>query len=180
MTIGRDNLRRRWCVVGSGDASGRRTPPDRPAGRNDGGVASGRSRRPWPRSTQQPAPSVHDSTTPSPKRSGPSSAPTSSSSMTSGFSRSAPTPPKASTGLVDVAYERRSVAVSSNLHPSGFDQLMDRTIATGPGRQAHAPRPPRPHHRRLHPPRRRHQRQHGRRVWCSPGRFEVRRRATRC
>lgn len=32
--------------------------------------------------------------------------------------------------LIDVAYERRSVAVSSNLHPSGFDQLMDRTIAT--------------------------------------------------
>lgn len=32
--------------------------------------------------------------------------------------------------LIDVAYERRSIAVSSNLHPSGFDQLMDRTIAT--------------------------------------------------
>ncbi|WP_282436689.1 IS21-like element helper ATPase IstB [Aciditerrimonas ferrireducens] len=32
--------------------------------------------------------------------------------------------------LVDVAYERRSLAISSNLHPSGFDQLMDRTIAT--------------------------------------------------
>lgn len=32
--------------------------------------------------------------------------------------------------IIDVAYERRSVAVSSNLHPSGFDQLMDRTIAT--------------------------------------------------
>lgn len=32
--------------------------------------------------------------------------------------------------LVDAAYERRSLAVSSNLHPSAFDQLMERTIAT--------------------------------------------------
>jgi len=32
--------------------------------------------------------------------------------------------------LVDAAYERRSLAISTNLHPSGFDQLMDRTIAT--------------------------------------------------
>jgi DNA replication protein DnaC len=32
--------------------------------------------------------------------------------------------------LVDAAYERKSLAISSNLHPSGFDQLMDRTIAT--------------------------------------------------
>ena len=32
--------------------------------------------------------------------------------------------------LVDANYERRSVALSSNLHPSGFDQLMDRTIAS--------------------------------------------------
>ncbi len=31
--------------------------------------------------------------------------------------------------LVDAAYERRSLAISSNLHPSRFDQLMDRTIA---------------------------------------------------
>ncbi len=29
--------------------------------------------------------------------------------------------------LIDIAYERRSVAISSNLHPSGLDQLMDRT-----------------------------------------------------
>lgn len=44
-----------------------------------------------------------------------------------------PISPDAAEGLyrlIDVAYERRSVAVSSNLHPSGFDQLMDRTIAT--------------------------------------------------
>ena len=32
--------------------------------------------------------------------------------------------------LVDANYERRSVALSSNLHPSGFDQLMDKTIAS--------------------------------------------------
>jgi DNA replication protein DnaC len=32
--------------------------------------------------------------------------------------------------LVDAAYERRSVAVTSNLHPSGFDELMSKTIAT--------------------------------------------------
>jgi DNA replication protein DnaC len=32
--------------------------------------------------------------------------------------------------LVDAAYERRSVAVSSNLHPSGFDELMPKTLAS--------------------------------------------------
>lgn len=32
--------------------------------------------------------------------------------------------------LVDATYERRSLAISSNLHPSALDQLMDRTIAT--------------------------------------------------
>jgi len=32
--------------------------------------------------------------------------------------------------LVDAAYERRSLAVSSNLHPSGFDQLMGKNLAT--------------------------------------------------
>ena len=32
--------------------------------------------------------------------------------------------------LIDSAYERRSLAISSNLHPSGFDQLMDKTIAS--------------------------------------------------
>lgn len=31
--------------------------------------------------------------------------------------------------LVDAAYERRSVAVSSNLHPSGFDEIMPKTLA---------------------------------------------------
>jgi hypothetical protein len=33
--------------------------------------------------------------------------------------------------LVDAAYEKRSIAVSSNLHPSGFDELMPKTLATG-------------------------------------------------
>jgi IstB-like ATP binding protein len=32
--------------------------------------------------------------------------------------------------LVDAAYERRSPAVSSNLHPAGFDELMPKTLAT--------------------------------------------------
>ena len=32
--------------------------------------------------------------------------------------------------VIDAAYERRSVALSSNLHPSGFDELMPKTIAT--------------------------------------------------
>lgn len=32
--------------------------------------------------------------------------------------------------LVDAAYERRSLAVSSNLHPAGFDEIMPKTLAT--------------------------------------------------
>jgi DNA replication protein DnaC len=32
--------------------------------------------------------------------------------------------------LIDAAYERRSVAVTSNLHPAGFDTIMPKTIAT--------------------------------------------------
>jgi len=32
--------------------------------------------------------------------------------------------------LADAAYEKRSVALSSNLHPSGFDELMPKTLAT--------------------------------------------------
>jgi DNA replication protein DnaC len=32
--------------------------------------------------------------------------------------------------LIDAAYEHRSLAISSNLHPSGFDKLMEPTIAT--------------------------------------------------
>lgn len=32
--------------------------------------------------------------------------------------------------LVDAAYERRVQAVSSNLPPSGFDEIMPKTVAT--------------------------------------------------
>ena len=32
--------------------------------------------------------------------------------------------------LVDACYEKRSLAVSSNLHPSGFDEIMPKTLAT--------------------------------------------------
>jgi DNA replication protein DnaC len=32
--------------------------------------------------------------------------------------------------VVDAAYERHSVAVSSNLHPAGFDTIMPKTLAT--------------------------------------------------
>ena len=32
--------------------------------------------------------------------------------------------------VVDAAYEKRSVALSSNIHPSGFDELMPKTLAT--------------------------------------------------
>lgn len=31
--------------------------------------------------------------------------------------------------LVDAAYEKRAIALSSNLHPAGFDELMPKTIA---------------------------------------------------
>lgn len=32
--------------------------------------------------------------------------------------------------LIDAAYEKRSIAVSSNLHPAGFDELMPKILAT--------------------------------------------------
>jgi len=32
--------------------------------------------------------------------------------------------------LVDAAYEKRSVPISSNLHPAAFDELMPKTLAT--------------------------------------------------
>jgi len=31
--------------------------------------------------------------------------------------------------VIDAAYEKRSIALSSNLHPAGFDELMPKTIA---------------------------------------------------
>lgn len=44
-----------------------------------------------------------------------------------------PISPDAQEGLyriVDSAYEKRSLVVSSNLHPSGFDQIMEKNLAT--------------------------------------------------
>jgi DNA replication protein DnaC len=44
-----------------------------------------------------------------------------------------PVGPDAAEGLyrlIDAAYEKRSVAVSSNLHPSGLDEIMPKTLAT--------------------------------------------------
>jgi DNA replication protein DnaC len=32
--------------------------------------------------------------------------------------------------LVDAAYEKRTLAVGSNVHPDGFDELMPKTLAT--------------------------------------------------
>ncbi len=32
--------------------------------------------------------------------------------------------------VVDAAYERRSIAVTSNIHPSGYDTIMPKTLAT--------------------------------------------------
>ncbi len=32
--------------------------------------------------------------------------------------------------VVDTAYEKRSIAVTSNLHPSGFDTIMPKALAT--------------------------------------------------
>ena len=32
---------------------------------------------------------------------------------------------------VEAAYERRSPAITSNIHPSGFDELMPPTLAAG-------------------------------------------------
>lgn len=44
-----------------------------------------------------------------------------------------PASPDATEGffrLIDAAYEQRSLAISSNLHPSSFDQIMPKTLAT--------------------------------------------------
>ncbi|MGP5725134.1 ATP-binding protein [Arthrobacter rhombi] len=48
--------------------------------------------------------------------------------------------------MVVAAYEKRSIAVSSNLHPAGFDELMPNTLATATVdrllHHAHVCRPP--------------------------------------
>lgn len=59
-----------------------------------------------------------------------------------------PVSPDAAEGfyrLVDAAYERRSVAVSSNLHPSGFRRDHAQDPGHRDGRPAHAPRSHRRH-----------------------------------
>ena len=69
--------------------------------------------------------------------------------------------------VVDAAYERRSLAITSNLHPSGFDELMPKTLAAATvdrllhhahvlvcdTRRVLPPRPSHPRPRR-HPPHR--------------------------
>ena len=64
--------------------------------------------------------------------------------------------------VIDAAYEKRSIAISSNIHPSGFDELMPKTHRDRDRRPAPAPRP-RPDHRRPGqlPPRPSHRRQGG-------------------
>jgi hypothetical protein len=41
-----------------------------------------------------------------------------------------PDPAEAFYRLIDAAYERRSLATSSNVHPAGFDELVPATLAT--------------------------------------------------
>ncbi|WP_449374651.1 ATP-binding protein [Arthrobacter psychrolactophilus] len=53
--------------------------------------------------------------------------------------------------VVEASYEKRSLAISSNIHPSGFDELMPKTIATATVDPPHAPRPPLPNQRRVRP-----------------------------
>ena len=49
--------------------------------------------------------------------------------------------------VVDAAYEKRSIAISSNIHPSGFDELMPKNARDRDRRPTPAPRA-RDHHRR--------------------------------
>ena len=50
--------------------------------------------------------------------------------MTSACCPSQPTRPRRCSASIDAAYEKRSIAISSNIHPSGFDELMPKSIAT--------------------------------------------------
>jgi DNA replication protein DnaC len=34
--------------------------------------------------------------------------------------------------VIDAAHEKRSIAISSNIHPSGFDELMPKSLAPRP------------------------------------------------
>ena len=49
--------------------------------------------------------------------------------MTSACCPVAPDAAEALFRVVDAAYERRSIAITSNIHPSGFDELMPKTLA---------------------------------------------------
>ncbi len=61
--------------------------------------------------------------------------------------------------LVDACYEKRSLAVSSNLHPAGFDEIMPQDAGHRDRRSAAAPRPHLLHRRPVLPPRPSHRRQ---------------------
>ncbi len=50
--------------------------------------------------------------------------------MTSACCPSPRTPPTLYSVSSTAAYEKRSIAISSNIHPSGFDELMPKTMAT--------------------------------------------------
>jgi hypothetical protein len=49
--------------------------------------------------------------------------------MTSACSRSSPTQPKRSSGSSTPPTRKRSIALTSNIHPAGFDALMPKTLA---------------------------------------------------
>ncbi|MCT2588466.1 ATP-binding protein [Streptomyces sp. N2-109] len=54
--------------------------------------------------------------------------------------------------ITDAAYERHSIAATSNIHPPGSGTITPKPLAGT--RPPHAPRPPRDHHGRLASPRR--------------------------
>ena len=63
--------------------------------------------------------------------------------------------------VVDAAYEKRSIALSSNLHPRRLRRAHAQDHRQRHGRPAHAPRPHRAHRRRQHPTHPSHRRQGG-------------------
>ena len=67
----------------------------------------------------------------------------------------------AGVAFTDAAYERRSLAISSNLHPSGFDELMPKTTVSNLTVDRVMNHPPGTHVGRLHPTHRCHSRQGG-------------------
>jgi hypothetical protein len=114
-----------WCA-------GRRGPGRRSCSKPSASTPSSKASRspgsPWKTSASCCAGTAP--TTPSPRPSPGSCEPTSSSSMTSGCCPVAADAAEGLYRLVDAAYEKRSIAISSNLHPSGFDELMPKTLAT--------------------------------------------------